>query len=111
MAESIYPSIVERFRGGAALELRPQLNEFEPTSVRLTRLRELGIKAGFWFICAGVMYCLIRRYHRRCSRRRAIRMQLSIGSQPKSRSMKPMAAGRCRCRLSTMIRIVRGTRA
>lgn len=47
MAEPIYPLIVERFRGGAARELRPQLDEFESTSVRLKRLRELGIKAGF----------------------------------------------------------------
>ncbi|MCA9335822.1 HNH endonuclease [Candidatus Saccharibacteria bacterium] len=47
MAYEIPASTVERFRRRAAKELRPTLDEFEPTAVRLQRLRLMGLRAGF----------------------------------------------------------------
>lgn len=47
MASYIPRANLERFAKRSMRELRPQLGEFEPTSQRLTRLRSLGIRAGF----------------------------------------------------------------
>ena len=47
MAYEIPSSTVERFRRRAAKELRPTLDEFEPTANRLQRLRLMGLRADF----------------------------------------------------------------
>ncbi len=47
MADYIPASTVERFRRRAAKELHPTLGEFEPTAVRLQRLRSIGLRADF----------------------------------------------------------------